>query len=380
MILILRYRDLIGDSGSTISSHTRFIDEHKATWWGWWAKPAEVADTGIFSRIRACAHGDSGLTVYLFNSADLSFVRAHCTDVKYGERQSRIRAPDEGALTPQYYNQNSYLAWFKFDKLESVLPDEVVGRLRYGDSLALYTNGADAYARFCGHIIQSADELRQQERSIWVAEFFEKSISRPPRERWTEPQEEIHERSLTSAVPSTLGVGQDQFTRMLKQIEDVRVELSGLRKGASVGLPQEYIDQLITSLQGAHATGKRLYADVIMPDRKKLEVRLAPMHLLEQHNQYASDVSVVQLLLGVFLGALIGLFVSLSYSCGVNWTVPLVATVITLSAVVLMLSSFLYVLLRRKNSQWRQITSFDDRQEHLAIPRTDTNTARLKLT
>ncbi|MGM0114153.1 hypothetical protein IGI52_004529 [Enterococcus sp. DIV0187] len=37
-IMILRFRDLIGDNGSTIFEHNKIIQDSKNVWWGWWAK------------------------------------------------------------------------------------------------------------------------------------------------------------------------------------------------------------------------------------------------------------------------------------------------------------------------------------------------------
>lgn len=188
----------------------------------------------------------------------------------------------------------------------------------------------------------TADELKAQNRSLWIVE------PSPPRSVQTST---THGPTQPAAAASD-----DRFAAMLQSIDDVAKGLEELRRTQAGGLPADYLAQLVNAIHTAQETGQSLKADVIMPPREQLELRLTPIHLLDQYNEYSSDSAKAQLLLGACLGGVIGLIASFALADDVQWSAPLVILVIVLVTAVGALWKYHSELEHRRRRQWRKIT------------------------
>lgn len=113
--IILRFRDLVTDRGQTIVRHQRICDEHGYVWWGWWHKGGETIPDDAFRELRVKAT-KGGLRVYLVDSGQEFLYKAICGDIKWDPMRTEIESPDV-TKTPEYYNAQHYLAWFRLSDI-----------------------------------------------------------------------------------------------------------------------------------------------------------------------------------------------------------------------------------------------------------------------
>jgi 3',5'-cyclic AMP phosphodiesterase CpdA len=108
--LILRYADV---EARSLNEHVGVIASQGSVWWAWWKKAHEPTPTAVLSQ--AAEVGEFWLG--LVNRRDGQFARAHCVEVRFGSEGAPIESPDPG-LTPAYYRDDSFPAWFRFNAVE----------------------------------------------------------------------------------------------------------------------------------------------------------------------------------------------------------------------------------------------------------------------
>jgi 3',5'-cyclic AMP phosphodiesterase CpdA len=122
--MILRFRDLAGPIGSTISSHQDIAKERGSVWWAWWNKPSEKVPRDLFAQLKQQIKDRRFLDVYLADSGRYLFYRVRIIDIREADTEEPIKSPDPDN-TPQYYLTVPYKAWFKFETIEEVPADKV---------------------------------------------------------------------------------------------------------------------------------------------------------------------------------------------------------------------------------------------------------------
>ncbi len=170
--LILRFRDLVTSPGDTLALHRHILGgtrRQPRVWWGWWNKAGERAPAELFQHLQGVAH-KSGLDVFLFDSGRSRLHRARCTDIQW--KAAPFVSPKRVA-TPAYYRDQQYLAWFE---LASIADEEVdaaeLGRWSYHRVDAFFEDRPSRFDAFYDKQVSSAEELRQQDRSIWFVRPF----------------------------------------------------------------------------------------------------------------------------------------------------------------------------------------------------------------
>ncbi|EPX56316.1 metallophosphoesterase [Cystobacter fuscus DSM 2262] len=164
--VILRFRDLVTPPGGTIRQHKQILDDQGFIWWGWWNKSGEAVPERVFAELKERALKD-GLTVYLFDSGHERVYSATCKDIQWATARARMASPDP-KRTPEYYNEQQYLAWFKLKDInETPLDEKVLRALSYVRVNEFFEAGTSHYAPFYDKRIFSLEELREQDRTIW---------------------------------------------------------------------------------------------------------------------------------------------------------------------------------------------------------------------
>ncbi len=166
--LILRFRDLVTEHGETISAHKAIIDQNKSVWWAWWRKGHEITPVSEFGILRTRAN-ETGLQVMLVDSGQNKLYLAKCSEIIFQEN-TPMKSPDS-SLTPEYYQDRKYFAWFNFTSIEECAIDEV-RNYTYANSNALFAENEANYNMFNDKIIFSTKELIQQNRTIWFVRDF----------------------------------------------------------------------------------------------------------------------------------------------------------------------------------------------------------------
>ena len=114
---ILRFSDA---EASTIDAHLEIIHAHGSTWWGWWKKDAEAFPSLPFLTYLRNAARREPLRLGLLNRKGTErFAVATCVDVAFAEPLAPIPSP-EVPLTPAYYRDQEFPAWFRFTRIDDV--------------------------------------------------------------------------------------------------------------------------------------------------------------------------------------------------------------------------------------------------------------------
>ena len=122
--MILRFRDLSTPAGTTtIDEHVRIIREHEHVWWGWWRKQGETVPEVAFREIFEAIRATGPFRIFLFDTGKYRLYRAQLTDIQWHNRLQSIPTPDR-EITPNYYGDSHYLAWFKMDFIGEERVDE----------------------------------------------------------------------------------------------------------------------------------------------------------------------------------------------------------------------------------------------------------------
>lgn len=140
----LRFRDLVKE---TIPEHQQVIDEHGEVWWGWWNKPDEKVPFEAFAELSETAQ-ESGLEIYLVHSGKSELYKAELADIEHQNRDEEMQSPDP-AKTPEYYRDEEYKAWFKFQSIEEVEEvDEELQQWSYVEVEEFFADASDAASRY----------------------------------------------------------------------------------------------------------------------------------------------------------------------------------------------------------------------------------------
>jgi len=175
--MILRFRDLSTPEGKTVERHSdiaRGPDGY--AWWGWWAKGGERVPAELFGELLAKAQRTEGLALYLLDSGRGRLYRATCRGIEWNPVAGKLRPSPEPAKTPEYYRAEEKLAWFKLGPIEPC--DIDITEFAYVRVDAFFISQPSRYKLFYGKRIFSAQELIQQNRSIW---FIRKAQPSDPR-------------------------------------------------------------------------------------------------------------------------------------------------------------------------------------------------------
>lgn len=108
--LVLRYSDV---EASTIAKHLEVMAARGSVWWGWWRKAYEEMPIDV---LRAASEL-SDIRVGLVNRRDGDYAMAHCTELRISIDGGALPSPDR-ELTPGYYRDDVFPAWFRFDQIE----------------------------------------------------------------------------------------------------------------------------------------------------------------------------------------------------------------------------------------------------------------------
>lgn len=166
--IILRFRDLVTETGETILAHNSIIKEKQAVWWAWWNKGNENIPVQEFSTLRTYAEND-GISVYLLDSGQKKLYKAMCAGVNFSTRDP-AESPDK-ELTPEYYRSRKYPAWFKFVKIEECTPDEI-HHFSYVQVDSLFCDDSINYSMFSEKRVYDLNELIQQNRTVWFVRNY----------------------------------------------------------------------------------------------------------------------------------------------------------------------------------------------------------------
>jgi predicted MPP superfamily phosphohydrolase len=163
---ILRFRDLNIETGETIHLHQELCVEHGAVFWGWWNKGGEKTPANIFSKLLSQCRSE-GLKIYLLDSAQHKLYQATCHDILWDHGGERIALPG-GGNAPNYYNESNFYVWFKISDITEVRnTEEELKTFAYCYETDLFEGGISQYEAFNNKRIFSAEELIQQNVTIW---------------------------------------------------------------------------------------------------------------------------------------------------------------------------------------------------------------------
>ena len=169
--IILRFRDLVTERGQTVAQHQAIIKGSGHVWWGWWRKRGETVPDDAFRDLAKRAKA-GGFDAYLMDSGQELLYKVVCSDIKWDANLVEIESPDV-TMTPEYYNQRTYLAWFKLSEITAVMdPESVLHKSSYLRVDEFFEGQDLSYAPFYDKQVHSVKELRQQDRTIWFLRDF----------------------------------------------------------------------------------------------------------------------------------------------------------------------------------------------------------------
>ena len=166
--VILRFRDLVTENGKTIEEHKSIIQKNGYVWWAWWRKGREKTPFAELMQLTSNAQ-DNPLKVFLVDSGQEKLYLATCKKIECNSNHT-IESPEKDK-TPEYYNENSYYAWFKFTEIVECEKDKVK-KYSYVDVKSLFEEGEDDYSLFKDKVVFDTKELIQQNRTIWFVRDF----------------------------------------------------------------------------------------------------------------------------------------------------------------------------------------------------------------
>ena len=169
--LILRFRDLITETGQTVDLHNAISASSPGhVWWGWWNKLGEVVPDDVFRCLRVTAVDSSGLEVLLLDSGRDQVFRATCSDIHWNNNHDLVGSPDP-ECTPEYYRPRKCLAWFRLGPITPAQED-TFRQFSYVDVAEFFKDHRSRYGAYANKVVCDADELRQQDRSVWFVRPF----------------------------------------------------------------------------------------------------------------------------------------------------------------------------------------------------------------
>ena len=169
--VILRFRDLVTEKNNTIARHKDMIEKNGYVWWGWWNKGNEKTPFEEFWVLKGQIK-DKPKKIYLMDSGQKKLYMVECIDMECSEND-KISTP-EPECTPNYYNEQKYYAWFKFDVIEECDIKEVTN-YTYVKVDSLFVENHSNYEKFYGKRVYSINEMIQQNRTIWFVRNYDEN-------------------------------------------------------------------------------------------------------------------------------------------------------------------------------------------------------------
>ena len=167
--IILRFRDLVTENGSTIAKHMEVIREKGHVWWGWWNKGCEQSPYNELNILKGRIK-DESKSIFLMDSGQKKLYKATCSDIEVHKKEKKLSPQREN--TPDYYNEQYYFAWFKFKQIEECNITEL-RNYTYVRVDALFSGNRSNYDKFYGKRIYDIEELIQQNRTIWFVRNYD---------------------------------------------------------------------------------------------------------------------------------------------------------------------------------------------------------------
>ena len=188
--IVMRFRDLVTERGQTIERHKEISERGGDVWWGWWSKFGETVPDDAFRRL-VNQNGNKAFNLYLLDSGQELLYRAVCTRIHWSPLHERIQTPNQDR-TPDYYNKQSFLAWFHLKDIAFEADAEsILHNYSYLKVDEFFEDKQSRFMPFYGKQVSSRRELRQQDRTIWFLKTFEHG----------EPTHEILFQDAFSATP-----------------------------------------------------------------------------------------------------------------------------------------------------------------------------------
>jgi 3',5'-cyclic AMP phosphodiesterase CpdA len=166
--IILRFRDL--SVPDTIKRHKDFITNNTKVWWGWWAKPQEKVPLEEFSNLKSLISSNNNIELLLFDSGNKKIYIAKCIDLQYDHTNIRIESPEK-QITPEYYREQKYKAWFCFSEIGEEISTDNANILLKKHSYTYIPNLFEvnnlSSSSFDNKIVFSCNELYEQQQTLW---------------------------------------------------------------------------------------------------------------------------------------------------------------------------------------------------------------------
>jgi predicted MPP superfamily phosphohydrolase len=124
--IILRFSDAEreGSTVSTVDAHTAIIAAQGSTWWGWWKKEHEAFRLELLEQIEGYSRSRPVRIGLVNRKVTERLFFAECTGCVFS-RDNPVLSP-EAKLTPSYYANDRFPAWFKLSKIWVVSRDDFV--------------------------------------------------------------------------------------------------------------------------------------------------------------------------------------------------------------------------------------------------------------
>lgn len=163
--LILRFRDLVTESGGTVREHRRILEAQGVVWWGWWMRQSETAPLNLFRRLLDELNGGTEPAAWLFDTGQELLHACRIADLRVAPPGDTIGPPSLDQ-TPTYYQRGTYPAWF----LLSAIDDALEVGLPEGWTYSEFPSNAERreHKDLLGQPVASLEQLRNTDATIWV--------------------------------------------------------------------------------------------------------------------------------------------------------------------------------------------------------------------
>ena len=166
--IILRFRDLVTEPEETIMKHQEIITSSGSVWWGWWKKGNECTPFNEFAILKSIIEKNP-IDVVLLDSAQQKIYIANCKAIQFNN--SVPESSPDTCKTPEYYNNSKYYGWFEFTNIKPG-NEEMLKEYSYIHISSLFKRNTSNYKDFHKKRIHSAQELIQQNRTLWFVKKY----------------------------------------------------------------------------------------------------------------------------------------------------------------------------------------------------------------
>lgn len=168
--VVLRFRDLATGEGETIRLHHEICCKHDAVWWAWWKKSGETVPGDTFRRL---IDKLPNVRFFLFDSGQHLLYPAECSKIEWSADHKPVASPEK-SLTPTYYCDQKYVAWFRLTRIDEPVEnaERTLQEHTYLEVSELFESKKSQYDIFYGKQVRSLAELKQQDRTVWFLRGF----------------------------------------------------------------------------------------------------------------------------------------------------------------------------------------------------------------